>query len=98
MEWDVIKYLFGVLISVLFWMLKDYKARIDKEISYLKNETSIIKQDYASKESFNMVLTNLNKQIGAAEKSFHDQLHTLEKNLSDKIDLHLRLIESKLKD
>lgn len=74
-------------------MLKDHLARLEKENAAIRDDLSKAKEDIANfKENYTSQRT-LQTMLNEIEK----QIITLERNLTDKMELHMQVIDQRLK-
>ena len=74
-------------------MLKDHMARLERENSAIRDDLSKAKEDIANfKENYTSQRT-LQTMLNEIEK----QIITLERNLTDKMELHMQVIDQRLK-
>lgn len=93
MEWEIIQLLLVSSISLFCWALKDNLNRVRDNIKRINMQTDQlwaeigrVKENYPSKQTIDYMLKDIEKQILA-----------LEKNISEKIDLHMKVMDSRLK-
>jgi predicted nucleic acid-binding Zn-ribbon protein len=92
-QWDIIQGLVICLVSLFSYMLKDHMTRLEKENTAIRNDLSKakeeiinIKENYTSQRTLQTMLNEIEKQI-----------LTLERNLTDKMELHMQVIDQRLK-
>lgn len=91
----IIELLAFTLIGLFSWALKYRVAAIDKEIDILRQENSYIKSTYITSKNFATFSDHLEVQIQRIEDNMNARMTTLEKNISDRLDLYLRMVDSK---
>ena len=92
-QWEIIQGLVICLVSLFSYMLKDHMARLEKENTDIRNDLNKAKEDIANfKENYTSQRT-LQTMLNEIEK----QIITLERNLTDKMELHMQVIDQRLK-
>ena len=92
-QWEIIQGLVICLITLFSYMLKDHMARLERENSAIRDDLSKAKEDIANfKENYTSQRT-LQTMLNEIEK----QIITLERNLTDKMELHMQVIDQRLK-
>jgi|DEB0MinimDraft_10_1074344.scaffolds.fasta_scaffold336462_2 predicted nucleic acid-binding Zn-ribbon protein len=92
-QWEIIQGLVICLVSLFSYMLKDHMARLEKENTDIRNDLSKAKEDIANFKENYTSQRSLQTMLNEIEK----QIITLERNLTDKMELHMQVIDQRLK-
>lgn len=92
-QWEIIQGLVICLVSLFSYMLKDHMARLEKENTDIRNDLSKAKEDIANFKENYTSQRSLQTMLNEIEK----QIITLERNLTDKMELHMQVIDPRLK-
>jgi hypothetical protein len=102
-SYSLIEYLVTALLSLFLWVLRDKTNLLQKDRDLLRQQLNSLcedlkttQQNYVSTKNLESFVNHFDSKIQNIESNMNIRIEILEKNISEKLDIYLKLLDSKL--